>query len=135
MPDPKSEKKLYQKFGFTMAAVISLVFGLLLPWIFTRPVPEAPFIISTLLAVWALFAPVTLKIIYRPWMKFANIMGHINTRFILALIFYLVFTPTALFLKLSGKDAMARRFFKSKQRASYWHTITRQPDEHMEKIY
>jgi hypothetical protein len=135
MPDPTSEKKLYRKFGFTMAAVISLVFGLLLPWIFNRPVPELPFFISTLLAVWALFIPGTLKIIYRPWMKFANIMGHINTKVFLALIFYLVFTPTALFLKLSGKDAMTRRSFKSKKCASYWHAINRQPDDHMEKMY
>ena len=118
-----------------MAAGISLMFGLALPWIFNKPFPEGPFFISTLLAVWALLIPGTLKIIYRPWMIFASIMGHINTKLILALIFFLLFTPTAMVLKLSRKDAMARRAFKSKHYASYWRPITKQSDHHMEKIY
>jgi hypothetical protein len=130
-----SEKKIYRKFGFTLAVGISLMFGLILPWIFDRPFPESPFFISFLLAVWALVLPASLKIIYRPWMKFSHVIGQINTRLILALVFYLIFTPTALILKLSGKDAMARRAFKSKHCSSYWRPVSRQPSHHMENIY
>jgi hypothetical protein len=129
------EKKIYRKFGFTLAAGISLMFGLILPWIFDRPVPEIPFLIAILLAAWALVIPGTLKIIYRPWMKISHVIGHFNTRLVLALIFYLIFTPTALILKLSGKDAMARRTFKSKNCVSYWRPVSRQPSHHMENIY
>jgi hypothetical protein len=135
MGNLRSEKKIYRKFGFTLAAGISLMFGLILPWIFDRPVPEIPFLIAILLAAWALVIPGTLKIIYRPWMKLSHVIGHFNTRLVLALIFYLIFTPTALILKLSGKDAMARRTFKSKHCVSYWRPVSRQPSHHMENIY
>jgi hypothetical protein len=130
-----SEKKMYRKFGCSMAACISLVFGLLLPWIFNRPVPVIPFVIALLLCFWSLVAPGSLKLIYRPWMALARILGKINTTLVLALVYFLVFTSTALVLKLSGKDAMGRRYFTSPGRESCWQPVTRQNDHHMENMY
>lgn len=43
-------------------------------------------------------------------MKFAHILGWVNTRIILTLVYFLVFTPVALIFKLIGKDPMNRRF-------------------------
>jgi hypothetical protein len=135
MTAPASEKKMYRKFGYTMAACITVVFGLLLPWIFDSLVPAIPFVIALLLVLWALVAPGYLKFIYRPWMAIARILGNINTTLVLALIYFLVFTPTALVMKLSGKDAMGRRYFASSRRDSCWQPVTRQNSHHMEKIY
>lgn len=130
-----SEKKMYRKFGYTMGACITVIFGLLLPWIFDSPVPVIPFVIALLLVLWALVAPGYLKLIYRPWVAFARIIGNINTTLVLVLIYFLVFTPTALVLKLSGKDAMGRRYFASSGQDSCWQTVSRQNSHHMEKIY
>lgn len=51
-------------------------------------------------------------------MKFALILSWINTRIILILLFYLVFTPIGLILKLLGKDLLDRKINKADK--SYW---------------
>ncbi|MGM0579215.1 MAG: SxtJ family membrane protein [Bacteroidota bacterium] len=40
------------------------------------------------------------------WMKLAHILGWINTRILLSLIFYLFLTPIALFSRLFTKDPL-----------------------------
>ena len=45
---------------------------------------------------------------YRWWMAAAEMLGAINTRVILGVLFYGLFTPLALILRLLGKDPMRR---------------------------
>ena len=52
-------------------------------------------------------------------MKFAAILGYINTRILLGLVFYLVFTPIRIVLSLSGRDLLDRKL--EPQKKSYWH--------------
>jgi len=66
----------------------------------------------------AFIAPVILKPIYIAWMKLAFILGWLNTRIILAIMFYLVFAPIGLILRLFKKDLLDKRIEKGK--ASYW---------------
>ena len=59
-------------------------------------------------------------------MKFAESLGWINTRIILSIIFYLIFTPYGLVARLLGKDLLD---LKWKRRAdSYWQPA-KEPDE------
>lgn len=50
-------------------------------------------------------------------MKFAHALGWVNTRIILSLVYFIIFTPMALFFKIIGKDPMDRRF---ESVDSYW---------------
>lgn len=59
-----------------------------------------------------------LKPLYALWMKFALVLSWINTRIILFLMFYLIFTPLGLILKLLGKDLLDIKINKSAK--SYW---------------
>jgi len=59
-----------------------------------------------------------LKSIYTLWMKLAFILGWINTRLILLVIFYLVVTPMGLVTKLFGIDLLDLRI--DKRKVSYW---------------
>ena len=45
-------------------------------------------------------------------MRFANVLGWINTRIILSLIFFLVVLPTGLIMRLS-RDPMRRKWDKA----------------------
>ena len=56
----------------------------------------------------ALAWPGSLTQIYRLWMTVGEILGWINTRIILGVLFYLVFTPLGLYMRLRGKDPMRR---------------------------
>lgn len=59
-----------------------------------------------------------LKSLYSLWMKFALILSWINTRLILIILFYLIFTPIGLVLRILGKDLLDRKINKISK--SYW---------------
>jgi len=76
------------------------------------------FLISAIFFISALAAPLFLKPVYIFWMRLALILSWINTRLILLIIFYLIFTPVGLAMKLFGVDLLDRRIEKSKE--TYW---------------
>ena len=57
------------------------------------------------------------KPLYRGWMKFAHGLGWVNTRIILTLVYYLVFSPLAILFKIIGKDPMNRKIGSAD---TYW---------------
>jgi hypothetical protein len=116
-PPPASTKDL-RGFGFTFAAVAA-VFALLLTWR-GRTVSAQGFalVAASFFVVGALF-PGLLRPFHGPWMKFAEILGYVNTRILLGLFFFVGVTPTGLLMRLAKKDPMERSF-KRKGEASYW---------------
>ena len=58
-----------------------------------------------------------LKALYRGWMKFAHVLGWVNTRIILSLVYIIIMTPMALIFKVVGKDPMKRKLGAED---SYW---------------
>ncbi len=66
-----------------------------------------------------LFFPSLYKKFYQAWNWFTRKIGQFNTYLILSLIFYLVFTPIALILRLLGKDLLDQKF--DSRASSYWH--------------
>ena len=73
--------------------------------------------------VTGLFMEPVLRPVHAGWMKFAYVLGWINTRLLLGIFFYLVLTPVALVLRLAGKDLLQQRLDRSAQ--SYW--VKREP--------
>jgi len=102
----------YRKFGLTTGLIIVVLFGFLIPWLFNLSYPWWPLIIAGVLAGLALVLPIALQPIYIVWMKFGNIMNWINTRIILGILFYGMFMPIGLVMRLFGKDSMHRKLDK-----------------------
>ena len=98
-----------RKFGLISGGIVAVLFGVFLPWVFDYQWPQWPWIVSGVLGVWAFAHPGSLFLVYRPWMKFGQIAGWINTRIILGLMFYLVFFPVGLLMKIVGYDPMAKK--------------------------
>ncbi len=103
----------YRKFGLVTGAIVVVLFGLLIPWIFSFGYPKWPWILAGILAAWGLLAPTTLQPVYVGWMKFGHVMNWINTRLILGLLFYGIFLPFGLVMRLFGKDPMQRKINES----------------------
>ncbi len=105
-----------RKFGITMG-IAFLAITLL---IFSRHrhsiLPTA--VISAVFFTLALILPISLKYVYILWMKLALVLSWINTRLILFIIFYLVFTPIGLAMRLFNADSLDRKI--EKKRDSYW---------------
>jgi hypothetical protein len=51
--------------------------------------------------------------VYRAWMRLALLLSRITTPLVLGIVYFLVLTPTAVVMRLMGKDPMARRFDKN----------------------
>jgi len=97
-----------RKFGFVTAGMLLLFFVVLIPYIWNLEMPIWPWVIASLLGLFALVAPTLLRPIYKGWMKFAEILGWINTRLILGIVFYFLFVPVGIIARIFN-DPMQRR--------------------------
>jgi len=107
---PELDRKGLRQFGFVTGAIVVGLFGLFFPWLLDHSFPTWPWVIFGVLGAWGLVAPLTLRPVYRGWMRFGLLLSRITTPIIMGLIFYVCFTPFSLILKLMGKDAMRRKF-------------------------
>ena len=99
----------YRKFGLITGAIVVVLFGLAIPWLFSLNFPRWPWIFAGVLGSWALLLPTTLKPVYIGWMKFGNMMNWINTRIILGIVFYGLILPFGVVMRLFGNDPMKRK--------------------------
>ena len=67
-------------------------------------------VVAGVLIVPALLFPRSLRLLHRGWMAIGHVLGWINTRLILGIIFYALFTPIGFFMRLLGRDPMSRQF-------------------------
>lgn len=114
--DIKSSKQDLKKFGLTIGVAL-IVLGCFLFW---RKKDFCIYflIIGDLFSILAISAPLLLKPFQKVWMSLVLIMGWFATRIILSIIFYLVLTPLAFILRMSGKEFLDLKIDKAKN--SYW---------------
>lgn len=110
---------LTRKFGLTMSGAFA-VLGLLLSWRGQHWPAQGLVAAAGLFLVAGLARPDALERIYRVWMALGRVLGWINTRVILALLFHLLVTPLALAMRVASRDVLRRRSYRKE--ASYWRT-------------
>ncbi len=110
-----------RSFGLVFSAVF-LLYGLW-PLFSGKPPRVWALALSALTAVLALAAPGVLRPANRLWMRFGLLLSRITNPIIAAVIFYFVFTPVAVLMRLFKKDPL--RLEREPDAASYW--IERQP--------
>jgi hypothetical protein len=108
-------------------------FGLLLPWLFGKPWPSWPWVAAGVFAVAGLVLPAVLRPVFYVWMMLGHVLGWINTRIILGLVFFLMFAPIALLLRILGKDPMHRKH--DDKAGTYRVASEKLPRERMEKPF
>jgi hypothetical protein len=105
-----------RSFGWTFTGVFILVgaYGLwrggaALSWVLA---------LAVLTAVVTLTRETWLTPLNRAWMAFGELLGRVVSPIVLGLIFFGVFTPVGVVMRLFGRDAMYRRFEPAAR--SYW---------------
>ncbi len=105
-------------FGLLLAVFAGLI-GALLFWKWGQPRAGRIVWIAGAAVVAVYFAiPPVRRLLYLGWMYAAFPIGFVVSHVILAAIFYLVFTPIGLLMRLVGYDPMHRRFDRGA--TSYW---------------
>jgi hypothetical protein len=98
-------------FGYVMAIAFAIV-GIL-PFItrgasyrlWTLPLTSA-------FLLFAVFLPKGLTPLYRAWMLFGGVLGYVNSRLILGIVFFALFAPIGIVLRLMGKDLLGLKIEK-----------------------
>ena len=109
-------KKILREFGFLVGVLFPLLIGWALPSLGSHPFRiwtlwvGFPFLIS------AILKPRVLSYPYKLWMRLGYILGWVNSRIILGLVFLIVLQPIALVMRISGHDPLR---MKSRGQKSY----------------
>ncbi|WP_295543843.1 SxtJ family membrane protein [uncultured Thiohalocapsa sp.] len=122
-----------RRFALTTAAIVAALFGLLLPWLGGFGWPLWPWALAAVLALWGLIRPAGLRPVYRGWMRFGLLASRITTPLILGLVFFLLFVPMGLVMRLAGHDPMRRKL--DPQAATYRVPSRPLPRRSVEKPY
>lgn len=129
---PDLDRGGLRQFGLTTGAIVAGLFGIAFPLLLNVGWPIWPWVVFAVLGFWALIAPVSLKPVYRGWMRFGLLLSKITTPIILTLLFLITMLPGALILRLFGKDPMRRSFDNSET----YRVISKQPSiKNLEKPY
>lgn len=112
-----------RKFGLTLGAAFA-AFTLLLWWRGKHLTLEVTATLSALLIIAALILPAQLVAVERAWMRLAELMSAVTTPLFLGIVYYLVFTPIGLIMRLAGRQPMRHVAVNG----SLW--ITRDPRAH-----
>lgn len=127
------DRKQLREFGLVFAAGLVVMFGLLLPWLAERPWPVWPWAAAAGFLALALIFPPALKPLNALWLRIGHVLGWINTRIILGVVYFAIILPAGLLLRALHKDPMHREFDASA--ASYRVTSKSAPNQQMERPF
>lgn len=92
-----------RQFGLGLAALLVLVFSVLLPWLGGRPQPTWPLVLGGLLTTLSLAWPPAILPIYRAILPVARVLGIVNTWLLLGAVFFGILMPLGWVLRRLGR--------------------------------
>ena len=99
-------KKILREFGLLIGFVFPILIGWILPGLGGHPFKLWTLWIGFPSLILAILRPGILLYPYRSWMKLGIILGWLNSRIILGLVFLIVLQPIALIMRLLGHDPL-----------------------------
>jgi|HubBroStandDraft_6_1064221.scaffolds.fasta_scaffold568327_1 hypothetical protein len=119
--EPVSEGSSDRSFGLVFTAFFALV-GVW-PLVHRRPLRLWAFFVSAAFLLVALAIPRVLHPLNLLWTRFGRLLSKVTNPIITGLMFYVIFTPAGILLRLFGKDLLRLKYDRSA--TSYW--IRRDP--------
>ena len=103
--------KTLREFGFLIGFLFPLLIGWILPLIGGHSFRTWTLFISIPSIILAFTKPILLLYPYKAWMKLGHILGWVNSRIILGLVFLIVLQPIALIMQILGHDPLRTKKF------------------------
>ena len=120
--DHRFQVKELRQFGLLVGGVFSVI-GLWPMFLREEPLRHWAVVLGSLLILLGSLVPTWLAPIHRGWMWVGHVLGWINTRIILGVIFYGLITPIGIVFRMLGKDTMRQSFSDT----SSTYRVNRQP--------
>ncbi len=101
--------------------VFFVVFSIIAFWSFRGNIQEIkilPLCIATVFFILGLINSNILTPINKLWFKFGILLGNIISPIVMAIIFFLIVTPTGIFMKILRRDILRAKY--NKKMDSYW---------------
>tara|TARA_Y100001978_G_C23659079_1_gene417649 strand:+ start:966 stop:1358 length:393 start_codon:yes stop_codon:yes gene_type:complete len=102
----KITKKQLRDFGFLIGIGFPLIIGWLIPFITGHAFRAWTLWISIPTLLIGLLSPRALRKPYFAWMKLGYLLGYVNSRIILGIVFIFVLQPIAYLMKAFGYDPL-----------------------------
>ena len=110
-------QKTLREFGFLLGFTFPFLIGWILPLIGGHSFRTWTLCISIPSIILAITKPRLLFYPYRAWMKLGHILGWINSRIILGLVFLIILQPIAFIMRISGHDPLrTKKIFQKSYR-------------------
>jgi len=106
---PQDETKQLRHFGLMVGGIFAAIGVWPALWS-GRPLRPWALVLAVALMVPAVVNPRLLRHVYRAWMAAGELLGWINTRILLGLLFFAVITPMGIVMRWLGRDPMQRAF-------------------------
>ncbi len=110
------DKKEWRKFGIGVAAILSVIATIQL--IVGKDLYPYFYGVAAFFLFFGLLLPIIIKPVYILFSYLGLILGWFMTRVILSILFYIIFTPIGLILKLFGKHFLDLKI--NKKAETYW---------------
>ena len=115
--------KELRNFGFVLGILFPILVGFIIPALSNHEFARWTILVSTPLLLMALINPKGLKKPYQVWISIGNMLGWVNSRIILGLVFILVLQPIAYVMRIFGYDPLRMDRNKQKNSATYRENI------------
>ena len=99
-------EKILREFGLLIGFLFPILIGWILPGLVGHPFRSWTLWIGIPSLILAILRPGILLFPYKSWMKLGLILGWLNSRIILMLVFLIVLIPIALIMRLFGHDPL-----------------------------
>ena len=104
--EQKISKKDLREFGILIGFGFPIIIGWLIPAITGHGFRSWTIWVGFLGLIFGLISPNLLKLPYKAWMKLGFLLGWVNSRIILGIIFFIILLPIAIVMRLFGYDPL-----------------------------
>lgn len=126
------EKIEVRRFGF-IVGFIFMVLGLF-PFLKGEELNLLLIILASIMLLFAIVMPDLLSPFYKMWMRLGVILSKVNSFLILGIVFYFIFTPIGIIMRMFKKDS--EKFAYKTAKGSYWiKRVSNNPADDMKRMF
>ena len=104
-----TSKKDLRHFGLIFGIGFPIFIGFLIPYLFVHDFRFWTIYIGFPAIISSILNPNVLRAPYKVWIKIGDILGFVNRKIILGLVFIFVLQPIAILMKLTGHDPLKKK--------------------------